>query len=111
MYDNPELEKEWIQRKSKLRKIQDNIEDFNLPNGTYVRYRMNQDDLGGKKRRSQFSREQYEVIGRVGARYVLKDKSGRKLTKSRYELIIADEEDPEGDNFKAPIQKSSRLYK
>ena len=110
MYDNPELEKEWIQRKLKLQQIQDNIEDFNLPIGTYVRYRMNDVDLGGKKRRSQFSREKYKVIGKVGARYVLKDKSGHRLTKSRFELIKADDDDPDGDDFTTNVLKSSRLY-
>ena len=111
MYDNPTLENEWIQRKLKLRHIQDNIEDFVIPNGTFVRYRMNEMDLDGRKRRSQFSREKYQVAERIGSRYVLRGPDGRKITKSRYELIIADENDPEGPPFSYEVVSSSELYK
>ena len=58
----------------------------------------------------ELSPEILQFIYYFGARYILKDKSGQRLTKSRYELIRADDDDPDGDNFKAPVLKSSRLY-
>lgn len=99
MYDNVEKEKEWIEKKRKFRMIQNNIEDFVIPLNSYVRYRMNNDDLHGRKRRSQFSREKFLVKGKSGSRYILKAADGTVITKSRFELIKADEEDPHGGTF------------
>ena len=111
MYDNVELEKEWIEKKKRLRMIQNNIEDFVIPLNTYVRYRMNAMDLNGRKRRSQFSREKYIVVRKIGSRYVLKASDGSKITKSRFELIQADDDDPYGGKFPYTVEKSSVLYK
>ena len=91
--------------------IQNNIEDFVIPLNTYVRYRMNAMDLNGRKRRSQFSREKYLVLKRIGSRYVLKASDGSKITKSRFELIPADDDDPHGGKFPYTVEKSSVLYK
>ena len=101
MYNNPELEREWIRKRQKFQTIQKNIKDFEIPIGSYVRYRMNSDDLAGGKRRSQFSLEKYRVIKRVGNRYVLQstDSNGGFITKSRFELILADDSYPYGKTF------------
>ena len=110
MYDHPELEKKWIQRKLKLQHIQDQIEDFVIPKDSFVRYRMNTMDLNGRKRRSEFSREKYKVVGRVGVRYVIRDNKGKQITKSRFELIRADDNDPPGEIQRDSVFKSSKLY-
>lgn len=99
MYNNPELERQYIQRCLKQRAIQDNIKDFNLPVGSFVRYRMNNEDLAGHKRRSQFSREKYLIKKRIGDRYLLEAADGKLLSKSRFELIKAEDEDPIGLTF------------
>ena len=102
MYDNPELEREWIYKQEKFKRIQRNIEDFDIPIGSYVRYRMNKDDLAGGKRRSQFSLEKYRVIKRIGNRYILQPwntETGGLISKSRFELILADDNYPYGKTF------------
>ena len=102
MYDNPDLEREWIRKMERFKTIQKNIEDFDIKVGSYVRYRMNKDDLAGGKRRSQFSLEKYRVLKRIGNRYVLQptdSEHGGFITKSRFELILADKEYPYGKTF------------
>ena len=101
MYDNPELEQEWIRKRQKFQTVQRNIEDFDIPIGSYVRYRMNKDDLAGGKRRSQFSLEKYRVIKKIGNRYVLQpwNSEGGLITKSRFELILAEDKYPYGRTF------------
>ena len=99
MMENKDKEKEYIRKKMRYRQIQDHISDFVLPVGTYVRYRMNNEDLNGKKRRSQFSREKYKVMKKVGDRYLLEAMDGKVISKSRFELIIAEDDEPLGDTF------------
>ena len=99
MYDNEQVEKEYISKCIKQRAIQDNIKDFNLEPGTYVRYRMNDYDLAGHKRRSQISREKYVINKRIGSRYLLQAPDGKIISKSRFELIKADDDDPIGLTF------------
>jgi len=99
MYDNADLENEYIAKCLKQRNIQNAIIDFNLDPGTFVRYRMVDYDLAGHKRRSQISREKYCIDRRIGSRYVLQAPDGKKITKSRFELVKADEDDPLGLTF------------
>ena len=102
MYENPKLEHEWIEKRLKFQAVQKNIEDFEIPIGSYVRYRMNDRDLVGRKRRSQFSVERYRVKKRIGNRYVLapfNESTGGFITKSRYELILAEDKYPRGKDF------------
>ena len=101
MYDNPDLEQEWIRKRQKYQTVQRNIKDFDIPVGSFVRYRMNKADLAGGKRRSQFSLEKYRVKKRIGNRYILQpwNSRGGLISKSRFELILADKEYPYGKTF------------
>lgn len=99
MYEDEEMEKEYIAKCVRQRNLQSAIADFNLPEGTYVRYRMTNYDLAGHKRRSQVSREKYLVKKRLGCRYILEAADGKVLTKSRFELIKANDNDPIGYTF------------
>ena len=102
MYDNPELEKEWIMKREKFKAVQKNIEDFVIPDGSYVRYRLNKADLGGRKRRTQFSTEKYKVNKRIGNKYLLipyNSSGGQVISKSRFELILAEDKHPIGRDF------------
>ena len=99
MFDNEQLEGQYIAKRLKQRTIQDNIKDFNLEPGTYVRYRMNDDDLAGHKRRSQISREKYIISKRIGPRYLLEASDGKVISKSRFELVKAEDDDPIGYTF------------
>lgn len=116
MYNDADLENEYIKKCLRQRAIQDQIKDFNLPEGSYVRYKMNAHDVKGK-RRTQFSKEKYIITKRLGCRYVLQAKDGKTLTKSRYELIKADDNDIIGSTFKQNTRVNSgaidtgRLYK
>ena len=71
---------------------------------------MNNDDLNGHKRRSQYSREKFIINKRIGPRYLLQAADGKIISKSRFELIKADDDDPDGDDFTTNVLKSSRLY-
>lgn len=108
MMDNPEREKEYIRKKMKYREIQNHISDFVLPIGTYVRYRMNNDDLNGNKRRSQFSREKFKIMNKVGDRYLLEAMDGKVISKSRFELIKAEDDEPLGNTFEQNKRANSR---
>ena len=102
MYENPKLERDWIEKRQKFLAVQKNIEDFEIPIGAMVRYRMNDRDLAGRKRRTQFSIEKYRVKKRIGNRYVLapsNESDGGFITKSRYELILAEDKYPRGKYF------------
>ena len=99
MYNDEQLEKEYIAKCIRQRNIQSAIADFNLPEGTYVRYKMNTFDLAGHKRRSQLSREKYIINKRLGCRYLLQAADGKIISKSRYELIKAEDSDPIGVTF------------
>ena len=99
MFMNEALEREWIHKQQRFRTIQKNIEDFNIPLQSWVRIRLNNNDLGGRKRRGQFSREKYLVINKVGNRYVLQGEGRGVITKSRFELIPAEGNEPTGPQF------------
>ena len=99
MFNNEQLEKEYIAECIKKRAIQNAIKDFNLPEGIYVRYRMTKNDLNGHKRRSKISREKYMISKRIGSRYLLQSADGKIISKSRYELVKADDDDPIGLTF------------
>ena len=99
MYNDENLEKEYIAKCIKQRSVQDAIIDFNIPAGTYVRYRMNDYDLAGHKRRGQLSREKYKINKRLGSRYLLEAADGKIISKSRFELIKAADDDPIGKTF------------
>ena len=99
MYNNVNLEKDYIAKCIRERNVQDAIKDINIPAGTYVRYKMNDYDLNGHKRRSQLSREKYLINKRLGSRYLLQAADGKIISKSRFELIKADDNDPIGLTF------------
>ena len=102
MFENMDLEMEWIRKCYRSQKVQKRIKDFNLPIGSYVRYRMNKNDLAGTKRRTQYSIEKYRIIKKIGNRYILQpldSVSGGFITKSRFELIPAENKYPYGRTF------------
>ena len=99
MYNNETKEHEWISKQQRFKTIQKNIEDFNIPVQSFVRIRLNDTDLGGRKRRGQFSREKYLVVKKVGNRYLLQGTGGGYITKSRFELIPATGNEPDGPQF------------
>ena len=99
MYNNEDLERKYIAKRLKQRAVQDAIKDFELPVGIYVRYKMNNYDLAGHKRRSQLSREKFLINKRIGSRYLLQAADGKIISKSRFELVKAEPEDPIGLTF------------
>ena len=99
MYNDEAKEREYINKQQRFKRIQKHIEDFNIPRQSYVRIRLNDTDLGGRKRRGQFSREKYLVVDKVGNRYVLQGTGRGVITKSRFEIIPAKGDEPEGPQF------------
>jgi len=99
MYNDEDLERKYIAKRLKQRAVQDAIKDFELPVGIYVRYKMNNYDLAGHKRRTQLSREKFRINKRIGSRYLLQAADGKIISKSRFELVKADDDDPIGLTF------------
>ena len=99
MYNDETKEREYIKQRQRFKTIQKNIEDFNIPRQSFVRIRLNDVDLGGRKRRGQFSREKYLVVDKVGNRYVLQGTGRGVITKSRFEIIPANGNEPDGPQF------------
>ena len=88
MFDNEELEKEYIFNCMDKHEKQKRIEDFELKENEYVRYVIDKDPL--KKKRYNVSNESYKIVGKEGKHYILEAADGTTMIKPRYKLVRAD---------------------
>jgi hypothetical protein len=88
MFDDHNLEKEYIYKCTKRNAKQRTIKDFELKAGQYVRYIIARDPL--RKKRYQVSHESYKIAGKQGRHYILEARDGSTVIKPRYKLIVAD---------------------
>ena len=88
MFDDIELEKEYIFKCMKKYEKQKTIKDFELKNGEYVRYVIARDPMN--KKRYQVTHESYKIVGKKGRHYVLQARDGSTIIKPRFQLIAAD---------------------
>ena len=88
MFNNPELEKEYVFKCIDKNEKQKKIKDFELKEGDYVRYVIGRDPL--KKKRYNVTHESYKIAGRDGFSYVLEARDGSTILKPRFQLIKAD---------------------
>ena len=88
MFDNEELEKEYIFNCMDKHEKQKRIEDFELKENEYVRYVIDKDPL--KKKRYNVSNESYKIVGKEGKHYILEAADGTTMIKPRFKLVRAD---------------------
>jgi hypothetical protein len=88
MFDDNDLEKEYIFKCIVRRDKQKKIEDFELKEGTYVRYVIGRDPMA--KKRYQVSNESYKVVGKEGNHYIIEAADGTTMLKPRFRLVRAD---------------------
>ena len=88
MFDNEELEKEYIFNCLDKHEKQKRIEDFELKENEFVRYVIDKDPL--KKKRYNVSNESYKIVGKEGKHYILEAADGTTMIKPRFKLVRAD---------------------
>ena len=88
MFDNEELEKEYIFNCMDKSEKQKRIEDFELKENEFVRYVIDKDPL--KKKRYNVSNESYKIAGKEGNHYILEAADGTTMIKPRFKLVRAD---------------------
>ena len=88
MFDNEELEKEYIFNCMDKHEKQKRIEDFELKENEFVRYVIDKDPL--KKKRYNVSNESYKIAGKEGKHYILEASDGTTMIKPRFKLVRAD---------------------
>ena len=89
MFNNKELEKEYILKMQSKRENQMRIKNFEIPIGAFVRYVIDKDPLS--KRRFRMSPDSYKVIAKEGNHYVLQASNGESFIKPRFKLILSDQ--------------------
>ena len=94
MFDDKELEKEYIFKCMDKNEKQKKIKDFELKDGEHVRYRY------------QVSNESYIIAGKEGNHYILQAKDGSTIIKPRFQLIVAD---PQKYKLANTIDGSSKM--
>ena len=86
MFNNPELEKEYIfQQLEKKENQEENIKDLHLKPGTFVRYILPR--ANGKRKRYQISRECYKIYSVKGNMYSLIARDGTVMNLPRFKLM------------------------
>lgn len=88
MFNDIQKEIDFIIKNQAYRNKQHGIKDYNIPVGTFVRYRMNKIPL--TKHRYNYSPESYKVIGKDGSLYIIQAKDGSSLIMPRFKLIVTD---------------------
>ena len=99
MFNNSELEKEYIFKCLSLAEKQKRIKNLIIPVGSFVRYILPRSD-GITKKRYQISRECYKIDERKGNMYLLIAQDGTVMTKPRFKLIMCSRDGSKPQNIK-----------
>lgn len=83
MFDNPDLERDYIFDQLDKRDKQQNIKDLHLMSGSFVRYIIPR--ANGRKKRYQYSRECYKIANVNGNMYTL---IARDCRDSNYRYVV-----------------------
>ena len=98
MFENEELEKEYIFKQLAKKEKQENIKDLHLHEGSFVRYIMPR--ANGKKKRFQFSRECYKIESVNGNMYTLIAQDGTVRDFPRFKIILCQKDGSKPRNCK-----------
>jgi len=97
MFNNKKLEEDYIVKCLIKRENQKKIKDFELKDGSFVRYIVPKDT---KKKRYQLSKECYKIDGKTGLMYNLMAQDGTTIIKPRYQLFLCRKDGSKPDNIK-----------
>ena len=99
MFENPDLEKEYIFKQLYKREKQEkNIKNLHLKVGMFVRYILPK--ANGKRKRFQISRECYKIESVKGNIYTLIAKDGTVSNFPRFKLMLCKKDGSKPDNIK-----------
>jgi hypothetical protein len=91
MEDDPKKQKEYIFSKIYEQNRREKIEDYDLPNGTWVRFMIPKNMM--KKRRYQVTPDVVQIVGREGKAYILQAQNGTQKVMNRWRLFPVIESD------------------
>jgi len=97
MFKDPKLEEEYILKMYDKYDRQQKIKDFELKDGSYVRFIVPRDT---KKKRYQLTKECYKIDGKTGLLYNLVAKDGTEITKPRFQLFLCARDGSKPANIK-----------
>lgn len=99
MFNNPELEKEYIfEQLERKEKQEENIKDLHLKEGSFVRYILPK--ANGRRKRYQVSRECYKIESVNGNMYTLIARDGTVMNLPRFKLMLCSKDGSKPDNVK-----------
>ena len=99
MFDDEELEQQYIEQQLKRKHKQEDIRDFNLHEGSFVRYVLPKNDMKHKKR-YQLSHECYKINTVKGNMYTLIARDGTVMNLPRYRLVLCVKDGSKPNNCK-----------
>jgi len=102
MFENIELENEYINRMIDLADERKKIKDFEIPTDTFVRYILPRHD-GITKKRYQYSPEKYKIAGKEGNHYILMAADGTVMNKPRFLIRVCTENENDKMKFAETI--------
>ena len=98
MFDNPDLERDYIFDQLDKRDKQQNIKDLHLTEGSFVRYIIPR--ANGRKKRYQYSHECYKIANVNGNMYTLIARDGTVMRLPRFKLSLCCDNGTKPKNMK-----------
>ena len=99
MFNNPDLEKEYIFKQSEKREKQEEIKDLHLTEGSFVRYIIPKSN-GMSKKRYQYSHECYKIESVRGNMYTLIARDGTVMNLPRFKIMLCQKDGQKPANIK-----------
>jgi len=97
MFDNPDVEKEYIFKCLDKQEKQQKMPNFEFKDGWFVRFIVPRDT---SKKRYQLSKECYKIDGKTGKMYNLLAQDGTTIIKPRYQLFLCTDNGSKPDNIR-----------
>lgn len=98
MFNDPDLEKEYIFKQLAKKEKQEELKDLHLHEGSFVRYIIPR--ANGKKKRYQYSHECYRIAKVKGNMYTLMAKDGTVMNKPRFKISLCTKDGSKPSNMK-----------
>ena len=99
MFNNPDLEKEYIFKQLEKREKQEEIKDLHLTEGSFVRYIIPRSN-GMTKKRYQYSHECYKIESVKGNMYTLIARDGTVMNLPRFKIMLCQKDGKKPSNIK-----------
>ena len=99
MFNDPDLEKEYIFKQLEKREKQEEIKDLHLTEGSFVRYIIPRSN-GLTKKRYQYSHECYKIESVRGNMYTLIARDGTVMNLPRFKIMLCQKDGKKPSNIK-----------